>query len=145
MPRQTMRERFWSKVSVQHDGCWEWTGDLDSSGYGRFYVGCKLNGRRYTIAAHRQAYEWANGEIPEGLTLDHLCRNRVCVNHLHLEPVTVRENILRGVSVSARAARVTHCPHGHPYDLFNTYRTPNGGRCCRVCRENQARLRVRVR
>lgn len=96
-------ERFWSKVSFSAGGCWEWTGG-QVSGYGNFWLG----GRTW-IRAHRYAYEFCVGEIPNGLQLDHLCRNRVCVNPDHLEPVTQRENIVRG------SAAITHCPAGHKY------------------------------
>ena len=84
--------------------------------------------------AHRFSYELHVGPIPTGLTLDHLCRNTLCVNPAHLEPVTMRENILRGYSPSANGARATHCPHGHPYNERNTGITKtNGARFCRTC------------
>lgn len=125
-------ERFWEKVNVTHGGCWEWKASLINTGYGRFW-----NGERVQLA-HRFLYEMVNGLVPEGFELDHLCRNRKCVNPRHLEIVTRRENLLRGIGPSrARAYQLakTHCPKGHPYDKENTYILPNGGRDCRECRK----------
>ena len=81
--------RFWSKVKKSR-GCWLWQGAINTNGYGNFHN----KGR--TVKAHRFAYEICVGEIPKGLTIDHLCRVRHCVNPSHLEPVTMRENFLRG-------------------------------------------------
>lgn len=91
------------------------------------------------MLAHRFAYELLVGPIPTGLTLDHLCRRPACVNPSHLEPVSLRDNILRGEGPVALGARVTHCPQGHPYDLFNTYIDPSGTRRCRTCHREQRR------
>ncbi len=126
-PRPTLAERFWAKVNKATSGCWEWQATL-VNGYGVFW-----NGTRQ-IRAHRYAYELLKGKIPEGLTIDHLCRNRKCVNPDHLEVVTMRENVLRGVGITAKNARATHCPKGHPYEISNIYPMPHGGRSCRACR-----------
>ena len=91
--------------------------------------------------AHRFVYEAERGPIPSGLTLDHKCRVRQCVNPAHLEPVTLAENILRGNGWSGRHARVTQCPHGHPYDDTNTYRG-RGFRECRACNRKKASVRA---
>lgn len=76
-----------------------------------------------------------NIDLPQGhnLEIDHICRNRGCVNPSHLRLITHRENTLCGIGITARNATVTHCPQGHPYDLFNTYHRPDGGRECKIC------------
>jgi hypothetical protein len=127
MAQRTTDERFWSKVD-KTDGCWFWTAGKASNGYGRF----KLNGKPQ--AAHRVAYELLIGPIPDGMTLDHLCRIRHCVNPMHLEPVTGRENTLRGNNIAARNAHKTHCPNGHEYETRISRSHPNGLRFCRQCR-----------
>lgn len=128
-------DRFWAKVDVGHPlGCWEWTGALSTKGYGRFNAGPAL------CQAHRYAYEALIGPIPDGLELDHLCRNRICVNPDHLEPVTTAENLRRG----AGGPR-PRCLRGHAFSESNTYYRPdNGRRQCRACRrerDDQARAR----
>jgi HNH endonuclease len=130
MARATVLERFMSKVCKQPDGCWIWQGNAVGSPlkYGAFW----FDGR--DVKAHRWSYEHFVGPIPAGLTLDHLCRVPLCVNPEHLEPVPLRENILRGNGAAARAARRTHCDKGHPYDEANTYVAPGSGRrVCRTC------------
>jgi hypothetical protein len=130
-----LAKRFFDKVEMLPGDCWIWKGSVQSHGYGQF----RINGRREM--AHRFAYKMLLGPIPEGLQLDHLCRVRRCVHPLHLEPVTNRENLLRGDTIPAKLAAKTHCLNGHPFDEENTLRTPNGGRRCREC----ARVRALAR
>lgn len=132
-------DRVLSKCLTTPTGCWEFQGHRDQHGYGNIGLGGR--GGRQT-KAHRVTYEALVAEIPEGLVIDHLCRNKSCVNPAHLEPVTQRENLRRadawGAAASARRAR-THCPQGHPYDAENTYVTPSGSRDCRACRRAASR------
>lgn len=120
-------DRFWSRVAIGgRYECWVWKGGTTSSGYGRW-------GSKPARQAHRVAYELTRGPIPEGLVLDHLCRNRVCVNPEHLDPVTNRVNVLRGVGTSATNARKTHCDSGHEFTPENTIDRTKGWRECRTC------------
>ena len=104
--------------------CWLWTGRIDRGGYGRYGE----NGG----GAHRTSYEWFVGPIPDGLHIDHLCRVRRCVNPDHLEPVTCRENLMRGEGIAVKNARKTHCKYGHPFTPESTY-NERGHRMCREC------------
>lgn len=119
-------ERFAAMTEVSPTGCIEWTGSLYRNGYGQFYPG--PNHTPQKLLAHRFAYEWFVGAIPDGLDIDHLCRNRKCVNPDHLEPVTRGENVRRAFALT------THCPAGHGYDEANTYVRPGTAhRKCRAC------------
>lgn len=130
--------RFWAKVE-KTDTCWLWTGCVLRNGYGQAWDG---TGRDY---AHRISYELANGPIPDGLQIDHLCRVRHCVNPAHLEAVTMPTNILRGVSPAALNARKTHCVRDHEFTPENTATTATQ-RVCRTCkRDTQRQYRERKR
>lgn len=125
----TLEGRFWAKVQGGDvTSCWIWKAAILHNGYGQF----RANG--VAVKAHRWAYEYLRAEIPAGLVIDHLCRNRACVNPWHLDPVTAKTNVLRGVGHTARNAAKTHCSHGHPYSEANTYTDANGWRRCRTCR-----------
>jgi hypothetical protein len=139
----TLRARFSSRhVTDANTGCWLWTGAVNRrTGYGH------IGGRRgENHMAHRVAYEMHIGPIPAGLQIDHLCRVRRCVNPAHLEPVTVVENLARGVGPSARAIRENVCRSGHPFSPQNTGRKTNGTRKCRACQSlASARWRAKGR
>lgn len=113
------------------------------------YVGKLMpNGyaRKWHLYLHRLAYENAKGTIPEGYDVDHLCRVRHCVNPDHLEAVTRRENLLRGVTLAARKAQQTHCVHGHEFTPENTYLHPGTNRRqCHECRRERDRARYPMR
>lgn len=121
--------RFWEQVDKTSD-CWIWRGPMKSTGYGQINWGKTEDGKKIVRYAHRVSYELSVGPIPTGLTLDHLCRNTVCVNPEHLEPVTQSENTRRGGN-----GRKTHCSRGHRFTTDNTYVRPDGTgwRGCRAC------------
>lgn len=122
------------RISIDHQtGCWEWIMCRSHDGYGK-----ARRGGQY-IYAHRAAYEMFFGPVPDDRQLDHLCRNRRCCNPRHMEPVSHRENGLRGVSPWAQNARKTVCKHGHPLSDDNLRITKTGKRKCRACQRRAAR------
>lgn len=123
------------------DACWLWPGSL-SLGYGQ--AGWMDNGVKRHGHVHRIAYERWVGNVPDGLHLDHLCRERRCFNPKHLEPVTPRINYLRGTGMSARHARKTHCPAGHPFTDENLTSEENCRRC-RICLNDKRRRKYHAR
>jgi hypothetical protein len=127
--------RFAAKYAKLPDGCWQWSGASSVMSktqnrewrYGWFRPG----GRATHILAHRWSYEAHREKIPAGKVIDHLCRNTLCVNPDHLEPVTVKVNLNRGANANARK---THCKRGHLFDADNTYIGVRGTRFCRKCK-----------
>lgn len=113
--------------SVSDSGCWEWKGTKNSGGYAK----TKIKGK--TLLGHRMMYEFTHGSIPQHLTLDHLCRNRSCVNPQHLEPVTMKENLLRGNGACAINKRKTKCKRGHPFGKQTKFNLNKGNRMCHTC------------
>ena len=129
-PQFRIQSHFWDKIE-KTEACWLRRGTNRGHGYGTMSI------RNKTYYAHRFAYELLIGPIPDGLCLDHLCRNTLCVNPEHLEPVTNAENLLRGQNPWAINARKTYCQMGHPYDKTNTYVRPDGSRRCKICTRSQ--------
>ncbi len=127
----TAAERFWPKVS-RTGNCWLWLAATNKGGYGCFRDG----GGRRMVLAHRWAYEALVGPISVGLQLDHLCRTPSCVNPAHLEPVTQRENLIRGIGFPGQNVRMTHCKNGHELSGTNLVqcRLPKQ-RLCAICRQ----------
>jgi hypothetical protein len=121
-------------TDIRHtDECWTWKGSHSRNGYARIKVSGRL------LQAHRVMYEGLVGPIPDGLTIDHLCRNRGCVNPAHLEAVTHGVNVLRGVGFSAQNARKTHCKRGHLLSGSNLYVRCDGRRVCITCKNERER------
>lgn len=131
---QRLPDRFWAKVD-KTDTCWLWTGSTNGR-YGQFSVDGK------TAYAHRVSWVVTNGPLPEGRELDHLCRVHRCVRPDHLEPVTRRENLLRGETLAASNAAKLSCKFGHLFDSRNTriaHRPAGPARVCRACDRRRAR------
>lgn len=134
MTREALLENY---IPEPNTGCWFWLGAI-ASGYGHV----RYQGRDQ--GAHRVFYELLRGPIPEGLTIDHLCRQPSCVNPDHLEPVTMRENVIRGTGPSAANARKTHCRNGHELNADNMFMR-RGTRQCRMCKNAYQRLWIRTK
>lgn len=130
MPRWTLTiDRMMKrKITKDPSGCWLWIGRMSKGGYGR------VNSNHKQWLAHRFFYTQMRGEIPDGMQIDHLCKNRRCVNPEHLEAVTSRENNRRSESPSAKNALRLKCIHGHALSGENLYVTPDGRRQCKACR-----------
>lgn len=120
--------------------CVEWQGSRDRRGYGKLMR--KHDGHTYYLA-HRYFYAVERGPIPEGMVLDHLCRNHSCINTDHLEPVSQQENVLRGVGIGAKYAKRDSCSSGHPYGDAPPMRSDGGRRCLDCEREIEEQRKLR--
>lgn len=127
------KKRFYSKIT-KTENCWIWNGASHVEGYGLFGI------KRRLYYTHRIAYFLKHGKINPNLTIDHLCRNRVCVNPDHMEQVTQQENTLRGKTLAAENSKKTHCPRGHPYDIIDKI----GHRRCSICLKEKKKIWTRM-
>lgn len=131
--RETEKEKIDKYVVIDDDtGCWNWSGKLNQDGYGRLTI--NRSDERKDWLAHRFVYTFYRGDIEGEMTLDHICRNRRCVNPDHLEEVTIGVNLLRGNTFQAANKKKTHCKRGHPLSGDNLYKN-SGRRHCRECRK----------
>jgi hypothetical protein len=141
-PKPTpMAERLLKRSYRTESGCLVWDGSVGSTGYGQL----PTSHPKRSVVAHRAAYEAWIGPIPDGLQIDHLCRNRRCIEPTHLEAVTPRENLLRSSAPNAIAARRSTCKNGHEWTDATTYRTKKGSRVCRTCHRLYERARYQPR
>jgi hypothetical protein len=131
------RHVLMAKMRVDPLGCWAWTGTKTAAGYGQMRVA----GRREYV--HRISYQLHKGAIPDGLAIDHLCRNRACINPEHLEAVHPKTNAMRGRAPGILAYWANRCFKGHEFTPKNTITTPSGHRRCRTC-ENASQRKYRL-
>jgi len=128
-------KRFWDKVETTNS-CWNWKGCLNNAGYGMF----RVNGKNYS--PHRFSFETFIHKIPENMIIDHLCKNRSCVNPAHLDFVTNQENIRRGKNYQSKQ---THCKRGHEFNAINSRLSIDGKRVCKICRNDNQNKKRKLR
>lgn len=134
---------IWQKTDRSGD-CWVWTAGKNAKRYGQICLYDKQTRRQFSFKAHRVSYEAVHGKIPDGLQIDHLCKNPSCIRPSHLEAVSARTNNIRSTSPTSILAQKTHCMRGHPLSGENLHIRPNGNRACKLCqRWLQRRWRAR--
>jgi hypothetical protein len=131
-------EQFLDKIRIAGSGCWEWIGSCSTGGYGHFWID------GVCCSTHRLGYELWRGPIPYGLTIDHLCRNRRCLNPDHLEAVTHTVNVRRGLATGPQPKR-DRCYRGHLFTSENTRLSPDGAQHCKLCAADRQRDKLRAR
>jgi len=140
--RRIWEQRFMENVSVSINGCWLWSGTIDSYGYGVF-----VTEKKNTFKAHRLSFALKRGYCSSELTIDHLCKNKKCVNPDHMELITNSENVTRGNGPFMINKRKTHCINGHPLsgDNLVTFESERklGKRQCKICHANRSRISAR--
>lgn len=140
--KKPLLDRLREKIEKLPDGCWRWTAALDKAGYGRIGV----DGRRgKTEYAHRITFKIHHGDIPDGTELDHLCRNRWCVNPDHLEAVTHKVNMYRGAAPAIQIMHAGKCKRGHDRTIENSYVYPSGRMICQICRRERRKGKIEAR
>lgn len=144
LTEKTIAEFLKRLIKGTEEECWNWSGDKATNGYSRLR---DSSGKK--VGAHRLSYTIFKGEIPEALEIDHLCRNRWCLNPAHLEAVTTKTNVLRGIGPAAFNSHKTHCIRGHPLSGGNLI-LKNNKRNCRICvqlwdREYQRNRRLKLK
>lgn len=143
--KRPVKDRLLDLIEI--DRCWVWKGSLSRAGYGRLTI--REGGKKMTKSAHRVSYETFVGKIPVGLTIDHLCKNKACINPDHLEAVSQKVNVHRANPLWKQEAARTHCPQGHEYteDNMYKYKTRSGGVCrnCKTCMKARTRARYQMK
>jgi hypothetical protein len=138
---KTLAERFFPKVErIPFSTCWLWNAAVNKEGYGE--IKAEQGNKKYK--AHRVAYELYKGPIPDGLVIDHICRNTSCVNPDHLRAITKVENTMIGFGYMAKLARRDCCNHGHPFTAENTISKNGKRRKCRTCKNLNEMNRKRM-
>lgn len=134
-------EKLLSRICINPDtGCWNWTGSICTSGYGKIYINGSKSTNVYKV--HRLSFSIFNKYISQDLVIDHICRNRKCCNPDHLREVTNKENVLfNSESRTAINKQKTHCKNGHEFTIENTT-IQKSGRSCKVCKSRSARSQV---
>lgn len=141
-----LQKRIKDNTITDQNGCWVWQKRIQWNGYAQICVGSRTDNSRKNVNAHRASYEAFVGPLKQGFHIDHLCRNRACVNPEHLEQVTPKENVHRSDAVYKRLMSKTRCIWGHAFTDKNTYIWPKSGhRTCKQCSRQRHRQYAKAR